>query len=91
MIAWSYYGEQSWVYLFGRSHSSRLTYKFIFCFFIVVGAAMSLSNVIDFSDAMIFAMCFPNVIGLYVLMPKVRVELDNYMTKIKDGTIIRRD
>jgi AGCS family alanine or glycine:cation symporter len=91
MIAWSYYGEQSWVYLFGRSHNSRLTYKFIFCFFIVVGAAMSLGNVIDFSDAMIFAMCFPNVIGLYVLMPKVRVELDNYMTKIKDGTIIRRD
>ena len=41
MIAWSYYGEQCWVYLFGRSEASRITYKFIFCFFVVVGAAMS--------------------------------------------------
>ena len=91
MIAWSYYGEQCWVYLFGRSQASRLIYKFIFCFFIVVGAAMSLGNVIGFSDAMIFAMCFPNVIGLYVLMPKVRMELDNYLNKIQDGTIKRQD
>nr|ADI22734.1 Na+/alanine symporter [uncultured verrucomicrobium HF0500_27H16] len=91
MIAWSYYGEQSWIYLFGRSEKSRLVFKFIFCFFIVVGAAMSLKNVIGFSDAMIFAMCFPNVIGLYVLMPKVRKELDSYMKKIEDGTIKRRD
>ena len=91
MIAWSYYGEQCWVYLFGRSQASRLIYKFIFCFFIVVGAAMSLGNVIGFSDAMIFAMCFPNVIGLYVLMPKVRVELDKYLNKIKDGSIKRQD
>ena len=91
MIAWSYYGEQCWVYLFGRSEASRITYKFIFCFFVVVGAAMSLGNVIGFSDAMIFAMCFPNVIGLYVLMPKVRVELDNYLNKIQDGTIKRKD
>lgn len=90
MIAWSYYGEQSWVYLFGRSEASRIAYKFIFCVFIVVGAAMSLGNVIDFSDAMIFAMCFPNVIGLYVLMPKVRIELDSYLKKIQDGTIKRQ-
>ncbi|MCZ6672195.1 MAG: alanine/glycine:cation symporter family protein [Verrucomicrobia bacterium] len=91
MIAWSYYGEQSWVYLFGRSEKSKLVFKVLFCFFVVVGAAMSLSNVIGFSDAMIFAMCFPNVIGLYFLMPKAREELDNYMGKIKDGTIKRID
>ena len=91
MIAWSYYGEQSWIYLFGRSEKSRLIFKFIFCLFIVVGAAMTLDNVIGFSDAMIFAMCFPNVIGLYILMPKAREELDSYMKKIQDGTIKRRD
>jgi AGCS family alanine or glycine:cation symporter len=91
MIAWSYYGEQSWVYLFGRSEISKLIYKFIFCIFVVIGAAMTLGNVIDFSDAMIFAMCFPNVIGLYFLMPKAKEELNNYMGKIADGTIPRRD
>jgi AGCS family alanine or glycine:cation symporter len=91
MIAWSYYGEQSWVYLFGRSELSKLLYKLLFCVFVVVGAAMSLTNVIGFSDAMIFAMCFPNVIGLYFLMPKAREELDSYLGKIADGTIQRRD
>jgi len=91
MIAWSYYGEQSWVYLFGRSEISKLIYKFIFCIFVVIGAAMTLGNVIDFSDAMIFAMCFPNVIGLYFLMPKAKEELNNYMGKIADGAIPRRD
>ncbi|MBH54947.1 MAG: alanine glycine permease [Opitutaceae bacterium] len=91
MIAWSYYGEQSWVYLFGRSERSKLAFKLLFCGFVVIGAAMSLGNVIGFSDAMIFAMCFPNVIGLYVLMPKARRELESYMKKIEDGTIQRYD
>jgi alanine or glycine:cation symporter, AGCS family len=91
MIAWSYYGEQSWVYLFGRSEKSKLIYKLMFCSFVVVGAAMSLGNVIGFSDAMIFAMCFPNVIGLYFLMPKAKEELNAYLKKIEDGSIPRRD
>ena len=91
MIAWSYYGEQCWVYLFGRSDKSKIIYKLIFCVFIIIGAAMTLGNVIDFSDAMIFAMCFPNVIGLYFLMPRAKEELEKYMGKIADGTIQRRD
>ena len=91
MIAWSYYGEQCWVYLFGRSEHSKLIYKLIFCVFVVIGAAMTLGNVIDFSDAMIFAMCFPNVIGLYFLMPRAKEELEKYLAKIADGTIQRRD
>jgi len=91
MIAWSYYGEQCWVYLFGRSERSKLTFKLMFCIFVVIGAAMSLGNVIGFSDAMIFAMCFPNVIGLYILMPKAREELQSYMQKIDNGTIQRHE
>lgn len=91
MIAWSYYGEQCWVYLFGRTEKAKLIYKLIFCLFVVIGASMTLGNVIDFSDAMIFAMCFPNVIGLYFLMPKAKEELNKYMAKIADGTIVRRD
>ncbi len=91
MIAWSYYGEQCWVYLFGRSEKSKLIYKLIFCVFVVIGASMTLGNVIDFSDAMIFAMCFPNVIGLYFLMPRAKQELESYLAKINDGTIERRD
>ena len=39
--------------------------------------------VIDFSDAMIFAMVFPNVIGLFFLAPVVRDELKKFLDKIK--------
>ena len=75
MISWSYYGQQAWAYLFGRSKGIDLSYKLIFCGFVVVGAAMDLGKVTGFSDAMIFAMCIPNVIGLYVLLPFVKKEL----------------
>jgi AGCS family alanine or glycine:cation symporter len=51
--------------------------------FVVIGAAASLGSVIGFSDAMIFAMLVPNMIGLFFLAPKVKGELKNYMAKIK--------
>ena len=55
----------------------------MFLLFVVVGASISLGAVIDFSDAMIFAMVFPNVIGLLFLAPVVRDELKKFMDKIK--------
>lgn len=89
MISWSYYGLKSWTYLFGDSKVSDITYKVLFCGFVVVGAAASLKAVFDFSDAMIFAMVFPNVIGLVILAPVVKEELQKYLTKIKNGEIVK--
>ncbi|MDG5489922.1 sodium:alanine symporter family protein [Psychroserpens sp. SPM9] len=83
MISWSYYGFQGWTYLFGRSKKAEYTYKVIFCVFVVVGAAASLGSVIGFSDAMVFAMMVPNMIGLILLAPKVKEELNKYMAAIK--------
>ena len=83
MISWSYYGFQGWVYLFGRSKKMEYTYKVIFCIFVVIGAAASLGSVIGFSDAMVFAMMVPNMIGLVILAPKVKGELTKYMNAIK--------
>ncbi len=83
MISWSYYGFQGWAYLFGRSKKMEYTYKVIFCLFVIVGAAASLGSVIGFSDAMIFAMMVPNMVGLVILAPKVRDELGKYMSAIK--------
>lgn len=59
------------------------TYKLIFCVFVVIGAAASLGSVIGFSDAMIFAMMVPNMVGLVILAPKVRDELNKYLKAIK--------
>ena len=83
MLSWSYYGLQAWKFLFGRGNTADIVYKVMFLLFVVVGASISLGAVIDFSDAMIFAMVFPNVIGLLFLAPVVRDELKKFMDKIK--------
>jgi len=87
MLSWSYYGLQSWMYLFGRSKVTDTVYKILFCLFIIIGSAASLDAVIGFSDAMIFAMVVPNMIGLLFLLPDVRKELRNYIHKIRTGEI----
>ncbi len=83
MLSWSYYGLQAWKYLFGKGKTADTTYKVIFLFFVIVGASISLGAVIDFSDAMIFAMVFPNIIGLILLAPKVKDELSRYKEAIR--------
>lgn len=82
MLSWSYYGIQGWKYLFGKGKVADMSYKILFLCFVIIGASSSLNSVIDFSDAMIFAMVFPNVIGLLILMPKVREELARYLKAI---------
>jgi AGCS family alanine or glycine:cation symporter len=82
MISWSYYGLQSWKFLFGRSKLADMTYKILFVAFIVIGAAASMQAVFDFSDAMILALVFPNMIGLFFLFPVVRDELVKYLKAI---------
>ena len=82
MLSWSYYGLQAWKFLFGKSKAADLMYKFLFCF-VVVGSAASLGSVIGFSDAMIFAMVFPNIIGLIILAPLSRKKLANILLTLK--------
>lgn len=86
MISWSYYGLQSWMYVFGKSKASDLSYKILFLMFIVIGAAGDMSAVWTFSDAMILALVFPNMIGLILLYPKVKEELNRYLSAIKTTT-----
>jgi len=83
MISWSYYGLQSWKYLFGKGKTADLVYKILFLLFVVIGAAATLDAVIKFSDAMILALVFPNMIGLFFLFPKVREEMKKYIGAIK--------
>lgn len=83
MISWSYYGIQSWKFLFGRGRKADLTYKFLFLTFIVIGASATMDSIWAFSDAMIFAMVFPNMIGLCFLFPVVKKELNRYLDAIR--------
>ena len=78
LITWSYYGLRCWTYLFGQNKKTIIFYKLIFLGFTIIGTSMNLSSVINFSDAMIFAMSVPNIIGLYFLAPKLIKDLENY-------------
>jgi AGCS family alanine or glycine:cation symporter len=87
MISWSYYGMRAWTYLFGHGTIQENSYKILFLVFIVVGSAVNLGAVLSFSDAMLFAMALPNVIGLYLLAPVVKRELKSFLDKLKSGEI----
>ena len=85
MISWSYYGLKSWTYLFGSSKKSELIYKLIFLIFIIIGSSVKLGAVLDFSDMMILAMAFPNILGLLILSDEVKLDLKIYLDKVKNG------
>ncbi len=83
MISWSYYGERCWVFLFGQKAS--LSYKILFLVFVFLGSIVSATNVMEFGDTMILACAAPNIIGLFILAPKVKKALDEYMRKLNSG------
>ena len=82
MISWSYYGLQAWKFLFGKTKTADIAYKLLFLVFVVIGAGATLDAVIKFSDAMILALVFPNMIGLFFLYPKVKQEMNRYLNAI---------
>ena len=83
LITWSYYGLRAWQYLFGKKEITAWIYKLIFCLIIIVGSAASMGNATDFSDASLFGMSIPNLIGVYFLLPVVRSELARYLAFTK--------
>jgi len=86
-ISWSYYGERCWVYVFGESYS--ILYKAIFIGFVIVASIASASSLVDFTDLLVLAMAFPNLIGLYVLSGKVKTALAEYQAKLASGELDR--
>ena len=91
MISWCYYGERGWIYLLdhvgeeGYGLKTVVLFRIIFVVFIVVGAVSKLSDVLDFSDAMIFSMAFPNIVGSIFLAPKVLEKVRDYWGRYQSG------
>ncbi|MFT6958453.1 MAG: AGCS family alanine or glycine:cation symporter [Halieaceae bacterium] len=86
-IAWSYYGLKGWTYLFGESAMTQMLFKAIFCGFIALGCMIQLKAVLDFSDAMIFLIAIPNILGLYFFAPEVKRDVNDYMRRIRSGEV----
>jgi len=83
MLAWAYYGTKGWTYIFGEGKGKELIFSLIFCLFIVIGASVQLSAILDFADALIFVMAIPNLIGLYILAPEIKRDLAAYWLKFE--------
>ena len=87
MISWSYYGLKGWTYLFGEGERGQTIYKVIFCAFVALGCVVQLGPILDISDALVFLICVPNILGLYFLAPIVKREMNSYFARIQSGEI----
>ncbi|MEP1230679.1 MAG: alanine/glycine:cation symporter family protein [Litorimonas sp.] len=81
MLTWAYYGTKGWTYVFGEGRGKEMVFSAIFCLFIVIGASVQLSAILDFADALIYIMAIPNLIGLYILAPEIKQDLKVYWGK----------
>jgi AGCS family alanine or glycine:cation symporter len=87
MISWSYYGLKGWTYLFGEGERGQTIYKLIFCAFVALGCVVQLGPILDISEALVFLICVPNILGLYFLAPIVKREMNSYFARIESGEI----
>lgn len=81
IIAWSYYGEIAWTYLFGR-RAIKL-YQVIFAGATFLGGILHFGIVLDFSDLLILGMSLPNLIAVYLLRKQIKLRLAGYLEKIR--------
>jgi len=54
----------------------------VFCGFAALGAMVELGAILDFSDALVFVICIPNLLGMVLLQPVVRRELLRYRVAV---------
>jgi len=87
MISWSYYGLKGWTYIFGEGDRGQTVYKLLFCAFVALGCIVQLGPILEISDALVFLICVPNILGLYFLAPIVKRELQSYLGRIESGEI----
>src|SRR5690606_39227986 len=79
ILTWGYYGLKSWTYLFGRSKASEMTFKVTWGVFVIAGSLLSLDSLISLADSALFLLAVFNIIGLYLLAPVVKRELNSFL------------
>ncbi|WP_256841239.1 alanine/glycine:cation symporter family protein [Ornithinimicrobium cryptoxanthini] len=89
LITWSYYGQKAWEFLFGRARISIIIYKMVFCTFTVLGCVLTLSEVVNFADSFLFICAFVNILGLYLLLPVIKAEMNEYLADRKSGHLLQ--
>ncbi|CAM5731944.1 Alanine glycine permease OS=Streptomyces microflavus OX=1919 GN=Smic_31350 PE=3 SV=1 [Streptomyces microflavus] len=83
VLTWGYYGLKSWTYLFGRSRTSETVYKSLYTLFAVAGSLLTLETLVGLADAVLFTLAVVNVVGLYLLAPVVKRELNSFLEYVR--------
>ena len=89
ILAWEYYGEKCFEYLFGEKYI--LFYRYAWVIFVFVGAQIKLEMVWNFSDAMNALMAIPNLIGLVLLTRTLVKGTQSFEEGIQEGSIEKLD
>lgn len=87
VLSYAYYGQKALGYLTKNSVVAEKIFQFVWVAAVVVGSAVSLDSVVAFSDATLFLMAVPNLLGLYFLSKIVRMEIIRHKTKVAVGTM----
>jgi len=77
-ISWSFYGDRSAHYLFGKK--AILPYKWVFVLFVFIGAIAELEAVWAFGDAALGFMTFPNLIAIILLSGVLKKMTNKYFS-----------
>ena len=97
IVSWSYYGLKGFDYLFGsmgekyfgsRKITNRI-FQVSFLIFVIIGSSTDIFTVMDFSDMMILAMAIPNLLGMFILAPEIKRDLNAYWKRLKSGELDR--
>jgi AGCS family alanine or glycine:cation symporter len=79
IIAWSYYGDRSAHFLFGKK--AVVPYRIVFTLLVVFGATVPLPLVWNIADIGNILMALPNLLTLILLAGLVKRLKDEYMTR----------
>ena len=85
ILAWEYYGEKCFEYLFKEKWISL--YRYAWVLFVFMGALFELEIVWNFSDAMNALMAIPNLIGLLLLGGMLSRETRDFEEDINKGIV----
>lgn len=82
VLAWGYYGEQAWTWLFGERKPSRVAYRLVLCAVLAMAPTLDIGQVVNIVDSLNFCMAIPNLIAVYILIPELRADLANYWQRV---------
>ncbi|MBP7759235.1 MAG: alanine:cation symporter family protein [Alphaproteobacteria bacterium] len=85
MISWYYCGAVCVRYVFGEKDWVETVFKVFYLLCTVVGTSAELSNLINFTDAAMMSMAFPNILGLFILAPEIKRDLKEYLLQVKNS------